>query len=191
MGKLGYQNSEIPEPINIKFDTNDYVGGVIPHAKNQSDRRTGGIPANRLNITLAWSLVFGRPFVKRFAYAIGPSSCLSCPVCTVCNVGVLWPNGWTDQDETWHAGRPRPWPHCIRWGLSSPFPKRGPPQFLAHVHYGQTAGWIKVALGKEVGLGPGYIVLDWEAAPSSKRGRSPLPIFRPISIVAKRLDASR
>jgi len=26
-----------------------------------------------------------------------------CPVCLVCNVGVLWLNGWTDQDETWHA----------------------------------------------------------------------------------------
>ena len=26
-------------------------------------------------------------------------SCLS-----VCNVGVLWPNGWMDQDETWHLG---------------------------------------------------------------------------------------
>jgi len=34
--------------------------------------------------------------------------CLS--VLSVCNVSVLWPNGWTDQDETWHAGRPRPWP---------------------------------------------------------------------------------
>ena len=30
--------------------------------------------------------------------------CLSCmPVCRVCNVGVLWPNGWMDQDETWHV----------------------------------------------------------------------------------------
>jgi len=28
--------------------------------------------------------------------------------CPVCDVGVLWPNGWTDQDETWRAGRPRP-----------------------------------------------------------------------------------
>jgi len=28
--------------------------------------------------------------------------CLSC--LSVCNVGVLWPNGWMDQDETWHAG---------------------------------------------------------------------------------------
>jgi len=27
--------------------------------------------------------------------------CLSCPVCmSVCNVGVLWSNGWMDQDET-------------------------------------------------------------------------------------------
>ena len=24
-----------------------------------------------------------------------------------------------DQDETWHAGRPRPRPHCVRWGPSS------------------------------------------------------------------------
>ena len=23
-------------------------------------------------------------------------------VCPVCDVGVLWPNDWTDQDETWH-----------------------------------------------------------------------------------------
>jgi len=23
---------------------------------------------------------------------------------SVRNVGVLWPNGWVDQDETWHAG---------------------------------------------------------------------------------------
>jgi len=43
------------------------------------------------------------------------SVCLS-----VCDVGVLWPNVWTDQDETWHAGRPRPWPHCVRWGPTSP-----------------------------------------------------------------------
>ena len=33
--------------------------------------------------------------------------CLS--VClSVCDVRALWPKGWTDQDETWHAGRPRP-----------------------------------------------------------------------------------
>jgi len=32
--------------------------------------------------------------------------CLSCP--SVCDVGVLWPNGWLDQDESWLAGRPLP-----------------------------------------------------------------------------------
>ena len=51
--------------------------------------------------------------------------CLSCP--SVCDVGVLWPNGWTDQDETWHAGRPRPWPHCVRWGPTSPSLKGAQP----------------------------------------------------------------
>jgi len=59
------------------------------------------------------SFHFERPFVKRFAYAIGPLSvCLSVclsplsvlSVLSVCYVGVLWPNGWMDQDETWHAG---------------------------------------------------------------------------------------
>ena len=48
-----------------------------------------------------------------------------CPMlsdhCPVCNVGVLWPNGWTDQDETWNRGRPRPRSHCVKWG---PAPQR-------------------------------------------------------------------
>ena len=35
-----------------------------------------------------------------------------------------------------------------------------PTQFLARVYCGQTAGWIKMPLGMEVGLGPGHIVLD-------------------------------
>ena len=52
------------------------------------------------------------------------SVCLSCPVC---NVGVLWPDGWMDQDETWHAGRPRPWPHCVRWGPRCPSHKGAQP----------------------------------------------------------------
>jgi len=37
---------------------------------------------------------------------------------SVSDVGVLWPNGWTDQDETWQAGRPQPSPDCVRWGPS-------------------------------------------------------------------------
>jgi len=47
-------------------------------------------------------------------YAIGPLSCLS--VLSGCDVGVLWLNGWIDQDEAWYGGRARPKPHCVRWG---------------------------------------------------------------------------
>jgi len=51
--------------------------------------------------------------------------CLSvCPVLSclsVCNVGVLWRNGLTDQDEIWHAGRPRPG-HIVLDGDPAPLP---------------------------------------------------------------------
>jgi len=101
------------------------------------------------------------------------SACMS-----VCNVGVLWPNDWTDQDETWHAGRPRPRSHCVTWVPSSPSQRDTAPQFSPHVHCGQTAGWIKMALSMEVGLGPGYIVLDGDPAPPSKGAQQP-PLFSP------------
>jgi len=80
-----------------------------------------------------------------------------------------------DQDETWHAGRPQPRPHCVRWGPSSP-PQKGvePPKFSAYVCCGQTAGWIKMALGMDVGLVPSDIVLDGDPAPPPpKRGGQP------------------
>jgi len=95
------------------------------------------------------------------------SLCLSvCPVYSVCNLGVLWPNGWMDQDETWHAGSPRPWPHCVRWGPSSPPLKGGRvPQFSAHICCGEMAVWIKIPLGSKVGLSPSDIVLDGDPAP--------------------------
>ena len=79
----------------------------------------------------AWSTslrpIFGRPFVKRFAVCYRT---VVLSVLSVCDVGVLWPNGWTDEDETWHARRPRLWPHCVRWGSSSPTQKgHSPPIF--------------------------------------------------------------
>jgi len=46
-------------------------------------------------------------------------------------------------------------------GTQRPLPKKGhSPQFSAHVYSGQTAERMKVALGMEVGLDPGDIVLD-------------------------------
>jgi len=46
---------------------------------------------------------------------------------------------------------------------TQPLPKKrdgAPLKFSAHVYCGQTAGWIKMALGMEVGLSPGDFVLD-------------------------------
>jgi len=65
-------------------------------------------------------------------------------------------------------------------------PKKGaetspPKNFSAHVCHGQTAGWITIILGTEVGLSQGVlVVLDRDPAPSPKRGQSPFPIFGPI-----------
>jgi len=101
------------------------------------------------------------------------------------------------QDATWYGGTPQPRGLWVRWGPSPP-PKREAeawervPQFSAHGYCGGTAGWIKMALGTEVGLGPVHIVPDEDTAPSPKQGAEPPPPnFRPIFIVAKRLDASR
>ena len=64
------------------------------------------------------------------------------------------------------------------------------PQFSAHVYCGQTAEWIKMTLGMEVGLGPVHIVLDGDTAPLTQKGDR-APNFRLIFTVAQRLNASR
>jgi len=51
------------------------------------------------------------------------------------------------------------------------------------VYCGQTAGWIKMKFGTQVGLSHGYIVLDGDPAPPPPNGRS--PNFQPISVVTK------
>ena len=52
------------------------------------------------------------------------------------------------------------------------------------------AGWIKMPLGTEVGLGPGDFVLDRDPAPRPQKAVG-APSFRTMSIVAKRQDGSR
>jgi len=80
------------------------------------------------------------------------------------------------QDATWYGARPQLRGLCVQWD-PAPLLKREvkpPPQFLAPVYCGQTDGWIKMALGMEVGLGPGHIVLDWKPALlPQKGGRDP------------------
>jgi len=51
------------------------------------------------------------------------------------------------------------------------------PQFSANVCCGQTAGWSKMPLGMEVGLGPGDFVFDGTELPQKKG--TPHPIFGP------------
>jgi len=59
-----------------------------------------------------------------------------------------------------------------KWGTAAP-------HFSAHACCGQMAGWLKMPLGMEVGLGCDHIVLDADPAASPpKKGHSP-PIFGP------------
>jgi len=77
-------------------------------------------------------LIFGRPFVKRFV--------LCYQTILLCDVGVLWPNNWRNQDITGCGGRPRPRLHCVRWGPISPKRCTAPPQFSARLLW--TNGWM-------------------------------------------------
>jgi len=88
--------------------------------------------------------------------------------------------------------RPRPRRHCIGWAPS--FPQKGAkqlPRLSAHVYCGQRAGWIKMPLCTDVGLGPSHIVLDGDpAAPLPERGTA-TPHFSADVYCGKQLDASR
>ena len=82
-------------------------------------------------------------------------ACLSvCPDLSVCNFGVLWPNGWMD------------------------------PQFLAHVCCGQMAGRMKTPLGTEIDLSPGHIVLDGVPSPAKQHSSplfSPMSVVATVA----------
>ena len=54
-------------------------------------------------------------------------------------------------------------------GIQLPI-KRAHPKFSAHICCSQTAGWIKIPLGREVGLSPGDFVLDGDPAPPTQKG---------------------
>jgi len=81
-----------------------------------------------------------------------------------------------DQDATWYGGRTRPRPHCVRWGPSSPSPKRGrasspifgPCLFWPNGWMDQDGNWH----------GQATLCYIWNQLPSPKNGQSPL-IFGP------------
>jgi len=101
---------------------------------------------------------------------------VSLSACPVCDVDVLWPNGWMHQDATLHGGRPQPRRLCFRLRPSYPQKKRNthPHPIFAHVYCGQTAGWMKTPLGTEVDLGPCHFVLDWFPAIRERGTAAPL-----------------
>ena len=78
--------------------------------------------------------------------------------------------------------------HIVLDGNPAPSPKGHNPQFATHICRGQMAAWINMSLGIELGLGPGDFLLDRDPAPLPKQGAESPPNFRPMFIVAKRLD---
>jgi len=73
-------------------------------------------------------------------------------------------------------------------GDAAPPPLKGNPLFSANVRCGQTAGWTKMPLGMEVGLGAGDFVFDGDPATLRKKAQPLPPNFWPMSIAVKRLD---
>jgi len=124
----------------------------------------------------------GRPFVKRFAL------CYRTVVLSVLSVTLVHCDpkvGWIKMKLGMQVGLGAG--HIVLDGDPAPPPPKGhSPQFSAHICCGQMPPWIKMPLGMEVGLGRGDFVLS---SPLPKKGGA--PNFRPMSIVAKRLDGSR
>jgi len=77
-------------------------------------------------------------------------------------------------------------------GEQLPLPKGGRPPIVGPCLLWPNGCMDQMPLGMEVGLGPGHIVLDRDPAPPPhKRGYNPLSDFRPMFVVAIRLDGSR
>jgi len=118
-------------------------------------------------------MLFGRPFVKRFALCYRSVVCLSCLSClSFLSVTLV------------HCGQTVRWIKTkfgMRVGLGSgqivldgdlrpPPPEGHSPQFSGHICCGQMDALIKMLLGMEVNLGTGDFVLDGDAAPPPKKG---------------------
>ena len=58
---------------------------------------------------------------------------------------LLCPNGWMDEDATWYEGRPRPKPHCVTWGPSSPLSKWAQPSPRSFQSMSIVAKWSPIS----------------------------------------------
>jgi len=132
-------------------------------------------------VRVTWP-IFGRPFVKRFAPCY---QTVVCPVCLKrwCTVAKRF------DGSRWNLARREAsaMATLYKMGTQLPSPKKGAspppkrvqsPQFSDHVYCGQTAGWIKMPLGMEVGLGPGHTVIDGNPPPLPQKGAQPPNFWR-------------
>jgi len=121
------------------------------------------------------------------------SACPVCPVWSVCDVDVLWPNGWMDQDETWHGGRPRRLGpgHIVLDGDPAPSPEEHSPCPNFRPMSVLPNGWLDQDATCYGGISRPrpqcHNVLCGNPAPLPQKGAQP-PNFRHMSIVAKRLS---
>ena len=108
-----------------------------------------------------------KPFWATVCKTVRPMLSVRClPVLSVCDVRTMRPNGWTDQDETWHAVIGLGSSHIVLDGELAPLRKGAqPPPIFGYFCCGQMAAWIMMSLGMELGLSPGDIVLDGDPAP--------------------------
>jgi len=134
---------------------------------------------------------FGRPFAKWFAPSYWTVVCLSClSSCSVCDVGVLWPNAnsWMDQDETWHAGRPQPKRHCVM-GTQLPPPQKGNTAPIFDPYILWPDGWMDQDAtwhGGRSRVRHAHCVRWGSSSPSPKFFDVPEPIFAKLYFATRR-----
>ena len=106
---------------------------------------------------------------------------------------LLRPNGWINEAGTWHGGRPQPRRLCWMGTQFSSPKKGGAPSPI----FGPFLLWPNGSMHQDdtwYGCWPqrrGLCVRWRPSLLSPTKGAEPPPNFRPISIVPKRLDASR
>jgi len=88
---------------------------------------------------------------------------------------LLGPNGWMDQDGTWHGGWPWSSPHCAGWGHSSPPQKGGtePPNFWPIFIVAKRLGASRYATWYGGRLQRRRLCVRWGPSPYPKRGGAP------------------
>ena len=93
---------------------------------------------------------------------------------------LLRPNGWMDQDGTWHGGRPWSSPHCARWEHSSLSQKGGrAPNFRPMFIVAKRLDASRCHLVWRYRPYPMRLCVRWEPSPLPPKGAEPHPIFGP------------